>query len=205
MVLHFTFEAMKRFKSADEYFDSQTNYTDQLEEIRATLINSPLEECVKWGAPAYTYNSKIVIGVGAFKSYVGVWFHQGTLLNDHAQVLMNAQEGKTKALRQWRITENTPFDKQVLLDYIQQSITNINTGNEIKPTTKKPLVIPTLLEELFNTNEGLATAFESLNLTRKREFCDYINEAKRETTKANRLEKIVPMILEGIGLYDKYK
>lgn len=205
MVLLFIFEAMKRFKSADEYFDAQSNYVEQLNEIRTTLINSPLEECVKWGAPAYTYNSKIVVGVGAFKSYVGVWFHQGALLNDHAQVLINAQEGKTKALRQWRVSEATPFNKQVLLDYIQQSIDNIDTGNEIKPATKKPLMIPTLLDELFGSNENLASAFEGLNLTRKREFCDYINEAKREATKASRLEKIVPLILEGKGLYDKYK
>jgi uncharacterized protein YdeI (YjbR/CyaY-like superfamily) len=43
-----------------------------------------------------------VVGIGSFKSYFGLWFHQGALLSDDENVLINAQEGKTKALRQWR-------------------------------------------------------------------------------------------------------
>jgi uncharacterized protein YdeI (YjbR/CyaY-like superfamily) len=39
------------------------------------------------------------VGIGGFKSYFGLWFHQGALLTDKAGVLINAQEGRTKALR----------------------------------------------------------------------------------------------------------
>ena len=51
----------------------------------------------------------------------------------------------------------------------------------------------------------LATIFESLTLTKKREFTEYISSAKRDDTKQKRLEKIIPMILNNIGLNDKYK
>ncbi|MBK7633096.1 MAG: hypothetical protein IPJ13_01585 [Saprospiraceae bacterium] len=43
-----------------------------------------------------------MVGLAAFKSYTGIWFFQGGLLDDKQQFLMNAQEGKTKAMRQWR-------------------------------------------------------------------------------------------------------
>jgi uncharacterized protein YdeI (YjbR/CyaY-like superfamily) len=40
---------------------------------------------------------------------------------------------------------------------------------------------------------------------KQREYCEYISEAKRDATKLKRLEKIIPMIIEGVGLNDKYK
>ena len=54
-------------------------------------------------------------------------------------------------------------------------------------------------------NEKLKFQFDNLSLTARREFAEYISEAKRETTKIKRLEKIIPMIQSGIGLNDKYK
>ena len=58
---------------------------------------------------------------------------------------------------------------------------------------------------LLDENTKLATIFESLTLTKKREFTEYISSAKRDDTKQKRLEKIIPMILNNIGLNDKYK
>ena len=61
-----------------------------------------LEETVKWGGPVYVADGKNIVGLGAFKSYFALWFFQGALLADQEKVLVNAQEGRTKALRQWR-------------------------------------------------------------------------------------------------------
>jgi len=61
-----------------------------------------MTETIKWSAPVYTFEGKNLVGLGAFKSYVGLWFFQGSLLNDKKKKLINAQEGKIKALRQWR-------------------------------------------------------------------------------------------------------
>ena len=40
---------------------------------------------------------------------------------------------------------------------------------------------------------------------KQREYCEYIASSKREATKHSRLEKITPMILNSVGLNDKYK
>ena len=52
-----------------------------------------LEENVKWGTPVYSLNGKNVVGITAFKSYVGLWFFQGIFLKDPFKYLVNAQEG----------------------------------------------------------------------------------------------------------------
>ena len=57
----------------------------------------------------------------------------------------------------------------------------------------------------MDTDPDLRSAFEGLTPGKQREYANYIAEAKRDATKESRLEKIVPMIFKGIGLYDKYK
>jgi len=57
----------------------------------------------------------------------------------------------------------------------------------------------------FNQNPALKESFNALSLSKKREFAEHIGSAKREETRVQRLEKSIPMILEGIGLSDKYR
>lgn len=50
-----------------------------------------------------------------------------------------------------------------------------------------------------------AKAFEGLTKGKQRELAEYIESAKRPETKIKHLEKIIPMIIEGVGLNDKYR
>ena len=83
---------------------------------------------------------------------------------------------------------------------------NQKLGKEIKPERKSKTVdVPAELTEVFNKNSELKKAFNSLTPGKQREYCEYIASAKREVTKTSRLEKIIPMIEQGIGLNDKYR
>ena len=87
----------------------------------------------------------------------------------------------------------------------RNTINQIN-GNILKiGRTKKPLIIPIELQEALDKNSILANHFESMSLTNKRDFAEYILTAKRTVTKKKRIDKIIPMILQNIGLNDKYK
>ncbi|UTW62504.1 YdeI/OmpD-associated family protein [bacterium SCSIO 12741] len=195
---------MKRFTSVEEYLESQEAWTPLLTAVRDTMLDCGLEEAIKWGAPAYLSGGKTIIGLAAFKSHMAVWFHQGALLKDSAGVLINAQEGKTQALRQWRIQSEAELDLKLLRAYIEEAIENQKQGKAIKPQ-KKPLIVPDELQTWLDNNPEGKARFEGLGLSRKREYTDYISEAKRAETKQKRLEKIGPMILQGIGLHDKYR
>lgn len=76
---------------------------------------------------------------------------------------------------------------------------------KIKPEKFTPLPIPDLLWNELKKNQNLKINFEKVTLGKQKEYVIYINEAKQESTKLSRLEKIKPMILQGIGLNDKYK
>lgn len=97
------------------------------------------------------------------------------LLRDEAGKLINAQEGKTRALRQWRFKSLNEIDPGLVSKYIDESKKHQLAGNIIKPT-KKPLIVPSELTSALNKYK-LSDKFESYSLTHKREFTDYITEA----------------------------
>jgi len=162
-------------------------------------------ETVKWNMPVYTINKKNVVAVGAFKNHVALWFTQGVFLEDAYGKLRNAQETRTKAMRQWRFTKMEDIDPPIIQAYLEEAIQNQKDGKEILPTRskqRKPLLIPDLLQEVLDNNPRVKASFEALKLTQKRNHCNFINQVKQLTTKKRRLERIIPLILAGKGIYE---
>ncbi|WP_159947522.1 YdeI/OmpD-associated family protein [Polaribacter septentrionalilitoris] len=190
----------------DEYILKKGNWRAELELLRSVFSDLPVEETIKWGAPTYVFEGKNIVGLAAFKNYCGLWFFQGALLEDKQKVFINAQEGKTKAMLQWRFYSLKEIDINLIKEYILEAIENSKAGKEIKPKRNtKPIVIPEELKVAFLENEKLEAFFNEFTTSKQREFCEYILSAKRATTKQIRLEKITPMILNKVGLNDKYK
>ena len=131
---------MRRAKTVDEYIASAPHWRKELARLREILQGTDLEETVKWGAPCYTVDGKNVVGLGAFQSYVGLWFFQGALLADPHGVLINAQEGKTKAMRQWRFAEGKGIDARKIRSYVREAIEQQRKGAEIKPERARSLI-----------------------------------------------------------------
>lgn len=192
-------------KSVEEYIAKHSDWESELRELREMILTTDVEETIKWGAPVYTVNGKNVLGLAAFKQHAAIWFFQGALLREHTALLENAQEGKTKALRQVRIEKGQKIPVSQLRNYVLEAIQNQKEGKEIKPERKKELEVPGELSVALSNDKQLQAAFEKLTPGKQREYCEYIAEAKREATKQSRLEKIIPMIQAGSGLYDKYK
>jgi len=196
---------MKRHKTVDEYIANADMWEDELVQMRKILNSTELVEEVKWGGPCYTSGGKNVVGMGAFKSYFGLWFFQGALLEDKAKILVNAQAGKTKALRQWRFTSKNQIDTRRIKAYLKEATALAESGKEIKADRSKPVTIPPELKKALQARKNAKANFENMTKGKQREYADYISDAKREETKSKRLEKIIPMILANQGLNDKYR
>jgi uncharacterized protein YdeI (YjbR/CyaY-like superfamily) len=192
-------------KTVEEFLAKQSQWKNELIKLRQLLLETELGETIKWGIPVYTINNKNVVGIGSFKAYFGMWFFQGSFLSDPDQELVNAQDGKTKGMRQLRFTSLNDIDENLIRRYVAEAIQNQKEGKEIKVDRSKPLVIPDELKQSLAIDDELKGSFEQLKRGKQREYADYIIEAKREETKKKRIEKIIPMIRQGIGLNDKYQ
>jgi uncharacterized protein YdeI (YjbR/CyaY-like superfamily) len=196
---------MRDAKTADEYFAKADRWRQELRALRAILKSAGLTEEVKWGGPCYTAHGANVVGLGAFKSYFGLWFFQGALLKDPKGVLVNAQEGRTKALRQWRMHSREDIDAKALKLYIEEAIALAREGRTVEKAAPKPLRVPRALAEALAADKRASAAFKSMTPGKQREYADYVAGAKREDTRQKRIVKVLPMIASGAGLNDKYR
>ncbi|MEG0848356.1 MAG: DUF1801 domain-containing protein [Flavobacterium sp.] len=185
-------------------WDKVNNWQEELLFLKSIIDKTELVETIKWGGPIYVYNKKNVIGIGGFKNYFAIWFLNGVFLKDEKKRLINAQEDKTKSMRQWRFTSKEEVNEKEVLEYILEAIENEKQGKIIKPS-KKEMIVSELLEKEMIQNPALATAFQKFSPYKQYEFLEYIETAKQEKTKLTRIEKVIPMILANVGLNDKYR
>ena len=181
-----------------------SKWEEELLQLKSIIDKTELTETTKWGGPVYVYEKKNVVGIGGFKDYFTIWFFNGVFLKDEKKKLINAQEDRTKSLRQWRFTSKEEINEKEILEYIAEAIENEKQGKIIKPS-KKEAIISELLEKEMIQNPALATAFQKFSPYKQYEFLEYIESAKQEKTKLARIEKVISMILENIGLNDKYR
>lgn len=191
--------------AVQSYIDSYSEWREALQKLRTILQTTQLKETIKWGIPIYMLDNKNIVGIGAFKSYVGLWFYQGVFLSDPHKCLVNAQDGKTKALRQMRFTSVEAIDTDTVAAYINEAIDNEKKGLRLKAEAKKTLDIPNELAQALQNSNDLKTCFEQFSNACRQEFISYLAEAKRPETRLRRLEKIIPMIMKKEKLNDKYK
>lgn len=195
---------MKKPVSVDSYIADEQRWQEELVHLRALILSTGLDEQIKWLFPCYTLKNKNIVGLAAFKEYFGLWFYQGAILQDAHKKLVNAQEGKTQAMRQWRMYDKSEIDHELILSYINEAIENEKAGRRVV-IAKKPIVESPELMEVLRQDLALKAAFESLTPGRQKDYHEHINSAKRLSTKQSRISKSIPIIMQGLGLSDKYK
>jgi uncharacterized protein YdeI (YjbR/CyaY-like superfamily) len=120
-------------------------------------------------------------------------------------VLINAQEGKTKALRQWRMTSAKEIKSTAIKRYVREAIQLVKDGQTVDTSNRKAFSVPPELKAALTKSKLANRKFAALTPGRQRDYAEYIASARRDQTKQNRLKKIMPMIRQGIGLNDKYR
>ncbi len=196
---------MEKAGKIEAYFEKEGPFREGLSRLREIVLKTDLNEDLKWGSPVYTLGKDNVLGLLSFKHHFGIWFFNGVFLSDPHHVLENAQEGKTKAMRHWKFTDVSQIDENKVRAYMEEAIANSRKGMKLAPAKPKELSVPPELLDAFKEEPELKAQFDALAPYKKRDFAEYISSAKQDATKTRRLNKILPMIREGIGLNDKYR
>ena len=175
----------------------------EFEELRAILLGCDLTEELKWGVPCYTYQNKNVALIHGFKDYCAILFVKGALLSD-PRGLMIQQTENVQAARQIRFTGVSQIEavKDILKAYILEAIEAEKSGRTVVFRKNDEFPVPDELREKFYEVPGLKAAFEALTPGRQRAYILHFSKPKQSRTRAAQVEKYVPQILSGKGLYD---
>ncbi len=158
---------------------------------------------MKWSAPHFDYRG-MMCGMAAFKEHCAFGFWKASLLLDDKDA--KAQEAMGHF---GRITSVADLpSKRTLIGYIKKAMAlNEQALQPPRPPKrpKKPLAVPAyFMTALKKKKEALAT-YESLSPSHKREYVEWITEAKSEDTRRRRLEQALEWMSEGKTRHWKYQ
>ena len=198
---------MENSEKLEAYYGQEHPYKEGISILRDLALKTKVIETLKWGSPVYAAEGKNVFWIARFKNHFGLGFFNGMFLKDPKKILINVQEGKTQAMRHWKFKSIGEIDPPTIVAYINEAIENEKKGMRLILGKKKKseLIFPELLKEALAENPKMEKAFIALSPYKQRDYAEYLSSAKQEKTKLSRLEKIIPMINQGIGLNDKYR
>jgi uncharacterized protein YdeI (YjbR/CyaY-like superfamily) len=187
----------------DEFLHNEEKWRAEFEKLREILLASGLTEELKWGVPCYTSEGKNVALIHGFKDYCAILFVKGSLFKDEKGLLIQ-QTGNVQAGRQIRFTSAREVEdlKAAITDYIQEAIGIEKAGLSVDFKKAAEFAIPEELQAKFGELPALKAAFEALTPGRQRAYLLHFAEPKQSKTRAARVEKYAPQILEGRGMYD---
>jgi uncharacterized protein YdeI (YjbR/CyaY-like superfamily) len=153
-----------------------------------------VEEAIKWNSPFFLHKG-VMITMPAFKQHCALIFWKGKLIL-----------GKER-MKYRRLTSlaDLPTDK-VLLGYIRKAVELNETGVKIpRPKSKAKVIVPAYLLTALKKNKKALATFEAFSPSHKREYIDWVTEAKLPETRARRLEKMIQMLVKGKSRNWKYQ
>jgi len=187
----------------DAFLERQEKWRAEFEKLRGILLGSGLTEDLKWGQPCYALDGKNVALIHGFKEYCAILFHKGALLKDPKRILIQ-QTKNVQAARQIRFTSVQDVAKieKTVKAYLREAIEIERAGAKVVFKEIEDVERPEELESKLAGNATLRAAFAALTPGRQRGYILHFSQPKLSTTRAARVEKHIPRILEGLGLDD---
>jgi uncharacterized protein YdeI (YjbR/CyaY-like superfamily) len=188
----------------DFYFNKAEKWREELAKLRTIVLDCPLTEELKWGVPCYTFQKSNIVLIHVFKEYCALLFCKGALLKDANGILIQQTEN-VQAARQIRFTHVREIVKleTVLKAYIHEAIEVEKAGLEVNYKKTTEFTIPEEFKNKLAEIPALKTAFGALTPGRQRGYILYFSAPKQSKTRASRVEKCMPQILNGKGLDDE--
>lgn len=186
----------------DEFISKAKKWQEEYRALRKIVHDCELTEEFKWMHPCYTLNNKNIVLIHGFKEYCALLFHKGALLQDPHGILIQQTEN-VQAARQIRFTnfQEIVEKEAIIKDYVSEAIAIEKAGLEVA-LKKNTETIPDELQQKFEEEPALKTAFAALTPGRQRAYILYFSQPKQSKTRVSRIEKYIQQILNGKGLND---
>ena len=155
-----------------------------------------VEETLKWGMPHFLHQG-ILFGMAAFKHHCMLHFWKGDLIL--GKNACKTREGGTWQFGSITALSDLPGDS-ILIDYMKQAVGLNEAGIKKETPRRKPagkLVIPDYFITALNKNKKAREAFGKFSFSHKKEYVQWIAEAKREETRQKRIRTAIEWLAQG--------
>ena len=185
----------------DAYIEQAADFARPiLSEIRARVHEAcpACEETMKWSSPSFQYKG-MLCGMGAFKAHCmfGFW---------KAELVVGGSNPHARFRHLTSVADLPPRKEMAALIHKAMALNDGGVVVTRAPREKKAAArVPTDLTNALKKNNNARIAFAAFSPSHKREYVEWITEAKREATRQQRIQAAVKWIAEGKSRNWKYQ
>ena len=197
---------MARDERVDAYIERQAEFAKPILTKLRAMVHAACPDCdetLKWSMPSFIYKGSILAGMAAFKAHATFGFWQAKLVVGQTGREREAMGSFGRLTR----VEDLP-DEATMAALIRKAMTLVDTGEKAPRPVKHPkpaLETPPDLLEALAANEAARATFDDFPPSARRDYLDWLADAKRPETRAKRLAQAVEWMAEGKKRHWKYE
>jgi uncharacterized protein YdeI (YjbR/CyaY-like superfamily) len=195
----------------DAYIQGSADFARPILEHLRQLIHKAcpgVVETIKWSRPFFEYQGGMLCHISAFKQHCAVGFWNAPLLKDPAGVLHIKDKNAMGHFDRITSLKDLPADK-VLIALIKEAAALNEQGVKKPAPVKKPLKaalpVPPALASALKKNKKAADVFAGFPPSHRREYIEWITEAKTDETRDRRIASTLEWLKEGKSRNWKYE
>jgi uncharacterized protein YdeI (YjbR/CyaY-like superfamily) len=197
---------MPKDPRVDAYIARKADFARPILEHLRAAVHAACPECeetLKWSSPTFMYKGEMLASMAAFKAHAAFGFWKGSLVVGDGEEQLSAmgQFGRLASV------DDLPRP-EVLGALIEKAMALTDAGTKTRRPVKHPkppVESPADLEAALDANPAARATFEAFPTSCKRDYVDWIVEAKREETRVKRLAQAVEWMTEGKRRNWKYE
>lgn len=188
----------------DEYISRSADFAQPILKRLRKLVHAAcpkVEETMKWQFPHFMHEGRILCSMAAFKAHCAFGFWDGkAVVSDLPNEKAMGQLGRITSLA------DLPSD-EVLKGYVKKALALRVSGKSLpkKKAARPEVEVPDYFLEALKKNKLALATFEGFSPSHRREYVEWITEAKREETRQRRIKQAVQWLAEGKGRNWKYE
>jgi len=197
----------KRDKRIDSYILKSADFAVPILNHLRELVHTAcpdVAETMKWSFPHFDYKG-VMCSMASFKRHCAFGFWKASLMKDKTLVENAKSESAMGHLGNITSLKDLPSDKKMIA-YIKEAMKLNESGAKVeKPKmAKKEIPMPDYFGRALSKNKKAKKAFDDFSPSHRREYLEWITEAKTEVTRKKRMTKALEWLEEGKARNWKY-
>ncbi len=199
-----------KIKAVDDYIAKKADFAKPILKHIRELVHKACpdaEEKIKWGMPFFDYKDEMLCHIAAFKQHAVMGFWKATLMKD--PILMETAKSEVAMGHLGKITslKDMPSDKKIT-GWIKEAMVLNDKGIKLtkRPTTAALVetAVPAFFANALKKHKKAKLVFDNFAPSHRKEYLQWITEAKTEETRNKRMATALEWIEEGKGKNWKY-
>lgn len=191
----------------DAYIEKSKDFAQPILNHIRELVHAACPDVIetkKWSFPHFDYKG-MMCSMAAFKEHCAFGFWKQSLLEDAAFPAEKTAMGSFGRIKSIKDLPNDKTFKKLIVDAMKLNDAGIKIAKSKPASEKKELVVPEILTAALATNELAAETFNNFPYSCKKEYVQWITEAKTDATRDKRLATTIEWLTEGKRRNWKYE